>query len=387
MGVILGSLRAGLHARNGRIGGGRIGNLFNPLDCGMGTVSRACSGFSRYLDVMEYRNFGRTGVKVSPLCLGCMMFGGRTSPEDSYPIIDRAIDAGINFIDTANVYSRGRSEEVTGEALKRNGKRDSVVLATKVHGRMADDDPNMLGNSRRHIIQQCDASLQRLQTDWIDLYQIHRPDPHIAIDETLQALDDLVRAGKVRYIGTSTYAAWQVMEALGKSRELRLNRFVSEQPPYNILDRRIERELLPMARTHGIGTLPWSPLAGGLLTGKYRKGQDLPGNSRYGKSAGDNPRLQARMSDLAMDAIESLVALAEKRGTPLSQFAIAWAMAQPGITSPIIGPRTMEQLEDNLKALEVSITDEDCSAVDGIVPPGRMASPFYEADFGPHPHR
>lgn len=210
---------------------------------------------------------------MSRLCLGCMMFGGRTGPEDSYAIIDHSIGKGINFLDTANVYSRGESEKVVGEALSRNGKRDRIVLATKVHGPMDDEDPNAWRTSRRHIIQECEASLKRLKTDWIDLYQLHRPRPEIAIDETLRALDDLIRAGKVRYIGTSTFAAWQVMESLWASKELGLNRFVCEQPPYNILDRRIERELLPMARTYGIGTIPWSPLAGGLLSGKYRKGQ------------------------------------------------------------------------------------------------------------------
>jgi aryl-alcohol dehydrogenase-like predicted oxidoreductase len=230
---------------------------------------------------MQYRSFGRTGVKVSELCLGCMMFGGKTTPEDSYAIIDKAIEAGINFLDTANVYSRGRSEEVTGEALKRNGKRHQIVLATKVHGTMADDDPNMQGNSRRHIIEQCEASLRRLQTDYIDLYQIHRPQSDIPIDETLRALDDLIRDGKVRYIGTSTFAAWQVMESLWVSKELGLNRFVCEQQPYNILDRRVERELLPMARTYGIATIPWSPLAGGLLTGKYTRNAPPPPDSRF----------------------------------------------------------------------------------------------------------
>src|ERR687893_78133 len=232
---------------------------------------------------MEYRQLGRTGVQVSPLCLGCMMFGGKTGPEDSYAIIDRAIEAGINFLDTANVYSRGRSEEVTGAALKRNGKRQRIVLATKVHGNMADDDPNMAGNSRRHIVEQCEASLRRLQTDYIDLYQIHRPQPAIPIDETLRALDDLIRSGKVRYIGTSTFAAWQVVEALWIAKELGLNRFVCEQPPYHLLDRRIERELVPMAMTYGFGVIPWSPLAGGLLTGKYQRGETPPADSRFGE--------------------------------------------------------------------------------------------------------
>src|SRR5829696_6283664 len=287
---------------------------------------------------MEYRQLGRTGVQVSPLCLGCMMFGGKTGPEDSYAIIDRAIDAGVNFLDTANVYSRGRSEEVTGAALKRNGKRQQVVLATKVHGTMDDDDPNAQGNSRRHIIEQCDASLRRLQTDYIDLYQIHRPRPEIAIDETLRALDDLVRAGKVRYTGTSTFAAWQLVESLWASKDLGLNRFICEQPPYNLLDRRIERELLPMAQTFGLAIIPWSPIA------------------------------------------------AEK-GCTLAQLALAWVAERPGVTSPIIGPRTMEQLEDNLGALKVTFTDDDRANFDAIVPPGRMVSPFYDANFGPSIYR
>lgn len=332
---------------------------------------------------MDYRSFGRTGMKVSPLCLGCMMFGGKTTPDDSYAIIDRALDAGVNFLDTANVYSRGRSEEVTGEALKRNGKRDKIVLATKVHGRMDDDDPNMAGNSRRHIIQQCDASLRRLQTDYIDIYQIHRPQSDMAIDETLRALDDLVRAGKVRYIGTSTCAAWQVAESIWISKELGLNRFVSEQPPYHILDRRIERELIPMARTYGIGLIPWSPLAGGLLTGKYSRNAPPPADSRFA-NVENNPNLQRRMVEAIFDVVEGLTPLADAKGITLSQFVLAWTMHQPGITSPIIGPRTMEQLEDNLGAFDVTITDEDRKAVDELVPPGRMVSPFYEADFGPN---
>lgn len=335
---------------------------------------------------MEYRSLGRTGIKVSPLCLGCMMFGGKTSPEDSYAIIDRALDAGLNFLDTANVYSRGNSEQVTGEALKRNGKRSQIVLATKVHGRMDDNDPNAAGSSRRHIIEQCDASLRRLQTDYIDLYQIHRPRSDTPIDETLRALDDLVRAGKVRYIGTSTFAAWQVMESLWVAKELGLNRFICEQPPYHILDRRIERELIPMALTYGIGIIPWSPLAGGLLTGKYNRTTPPPADSRFADVA-NNPRLQARMTNDLYDVVEGLQPLAQAKGCTLSQLALAWCIQQPGITSPIIGPRTMEQLEDNLGALTITISAEDRAAIDALVPPGRMVSPFYEADFGPHQYR
>ncbi|MCL4505967.1 MAG: aldo/keto reductase [Chloroflexi bacterium] len=334
---------------------------------------------------MEYRSLGRTGVKVSPLCLGCMYFGTRTEPEEAYKIVDRSLDAGINFFDTANVYARGRSEEVTGEAFKRNGKRQRIVLATKVHGRMADDVQNMEGNSRRHIIEQCEASLRRLQTDYIDLYQIHRPQSDIPIDETLRALDDLIRAGKVRYIGTSTYAAWQVVESLWVSRELGLNRFICEQPPYNILDRRAERELIPALRTYGYGIIPWSPLAGGLLTGKYRRDQPLPPNTRYGDIPAE--RRESSMGKLTMDTIEALIPLAEAKGVSLLEFSLAWCMHQPGITSPIIGPRNMEQLEGNLKALDVHINDEDRKAIDTIVPPGRVVTPHYEADFGPHGYR
>jgi aryl-alcohol dehydrogenase-like predicted oxidoreductase len=333
---------------------------------------------------MEYRQFGRTGIKVSSLTLGCMMFGGKTKPNDSYDIIDRALDAGINFIDTANVYSTGRSEEVTGEALKRNGKRNSIVLATKVHGKMG-DDVNDLGNSRRHIIEQCEASLRRLQTDYIDLYQIHRPDAHIPIDETLRALDDLVRSGKVRYLGTSTFAAWQVVESLWVSKEFGLNRFVCEQPPYNLLDRRIERELLPMCRTYGIATIPWSPLAGGLLTGKYTRGQEPPEGSRFADT--QNAFQARRLNDRIYDVIDGIEPMAKEKGVTLSQFALAWVMQQPGVTSPIIGPRTMEQLEDNLPAADITFTDEEFRAINRVARRGDSNAPFYEADFGPHPYR
>ena len=328
---------------------------------------------------MDYRPLGRTGIRVSPLCLGAMMFGGKTSPADSAAIIDRALDAGINFIDTANVYNQGRSEEAVGEALQRNGRRSQVILATKVHGRMG-DDPNAMGNTRRHIIEQCEASLRRLKTDWIDLYQVHRPQPDVPIDETLRALDDLVRSGKVRYIGSSTFAAWQLVESLWVAKEYGLERFVCEQPPYNLLDRRIERELLPMAQAYGFGIIPWSPLAGGLLTGKYRRNAPPPEDSRYA-NLDANPLYRRRMNDAIWDVIEPLESLAREKGTTISRFALAWCIHQPGVTSPIIGPRTMEQLEDNLGALEVTITDEDRKAIDRIIPPGTHVAPYYEADW------
>ena len=332
---------------------------------------------------MNYHNLGRTGVKVSELCLGAMMFGDRTTPDDSYAIIDRGIDAGINFIDTADVYTRGRSEEVVGQALVRNKQRDHVVLATKAYNPMS-DDPNDRGNSRRHLIQACEASLRRLQTDWIDLYQIHRPQSDIPIDETLRALDDLVRSGKVRYLGTSTFGAWQLVESLWAAEKYGLNRFVCEQPPYNLLDRRIERELVPMAQTYGIALIPWSPLAGGLLTGKYRRGQEAPTGTRY---ANPSPIQARRMNDQLFDVLEDLLPVAADKGVPLSQLALAWVARQPGVSSAIIGPRTMEQLEDNLQALQVALTPEDLARIDAISRPGSNVSPFYEADFGPHPHR
>ena len=333
---------------------------------------------------IETRLLGRTGVRVSNLCLGAMMFGWRTEPAESYGIVDRAIDAGVNFIDTANVYGRGRSEEVTGEVLARNGKRDRIVLATKFHGSMDDTDPNAWGASRRHIIDACEASLRRLGTDWIDLYQIHRPRPDTAIDETLRALDDLVRQGKVRYLGTSTFAAWQFVESLWVAERHGLNRFVCEQQPYNLLDRRVERELMPMARTYGVATIPWSPLGGGLLTSKYRRGEEPPPGTRF---ANANAMQRRRYNERIFDVIEGLEPLARGRGVTLSQYALAWVMAQPGVTSPIIWPRTMAQLEDNLSAADVEIAQEDARAIDALIPPGQMVAPFYEADFGPHGFR
>ncbi|OAI44551.1 aldo/keto reductase [bacterium SCGC AG-212-C10] len=333
---------------------------------------------------MENRLFGRTGVRVSELCLGAMMFGGKTNPEDSADIIDRAIEGGVNFIDTANVYNQGRSEEAVGAALKRNGKRNDIILATKVHGQMG-TGLNSMGSSRRHIIEQCEASLRRLGTDWIDLYQIHRPRSDTPIDETLRALDDLVRSGKVRYLGTSTFAAWQVVEALYIAKELGTNRFVCEQPPYNLLDRRIERELIPVAQTYGIAVIPWSPLAGGLLTGKYTRGQEPPEGARFADQA--NPIYRRRLTERIYDVIEPLQELANQKGCTLSQFALAWVNQQPGVTSSIIGPRTMEQLVDNLAAMDVKFEPEELKAIDRIIRRGDNVSPFYEADFGPHQFR
>lgn len=339
---------------------------------------------------MNYKPLGRTGVKVSELCLGCMNFGGKTPEAESLDIIDRAIEQGINFLDTANVYSRGISETIVGKALQRNGKRDQIVLATKVHGRMDDNDILAEGNNRLHIIQQCEASLKRLQTDHIDLYQIHRPRSDTPMDETLRALDDLIRAGKVRYIGTSTFPSWRVMESLWVAKELGLNRFVSEQPPYHLLDRSIERELIPLAQTYGLAILPWSPLARGFLTGKYKRGEPVPGNTRLESDMGMGTvfqrRTQQHFSDRAYDVLDVVEKLAAEKSCTPSQLALAWLNHQPGVTSSIIGPRTMEQLDDNLGAVSVKITDEDRKQLDAVAEPEQAIVPYYHGsmiDFKP----
>jgi aryl-alcohol dehydrogenase-like predicted oxidoreductase len=328
---------------------------------------------------MDYLSLGRTGVMVSNLCLGCMNFGGKTPEAESMDIIDTAINSGINFLDTANVYSRGGSETVVGKALQRNGKRDKIVLATKVHGRMSDTDILMSGNNRRNIIEQCDASLKRLQTDYIDLYQIHRPSNTVPIDETLRALDDLVRAGKVRYIGTSTFPSWRVVEALWVAKELGLNRFVTEQPPYHLLDRSIERELIPVAQTYGVAILPWSPLARGFLSGKYTRGEDIPGDSRLASDM-QGPwknRTQQHFSDRAYDLLDVIVAMSNEKGCTPSQIALAWCASKPGVTSVIIGPRTMSQLEDNIGAVDIEITADDHARIDSVSEPELAIVPYY----------
>ena len=328
---------------------------------------------------MDYRMLGRTGVRVSPLCLGCMNFGDDADEAASFAIIDQAMDAGVNFLDTADVYSRGKSEEIVGRALARDGKRDKVFLATKGFNKMDDTDPNAWGSHRFHLMKACEDSLKRLGTDHIDLYQIHRPQSAIPIDETLRALDDLVRSGKVRYLGTSTFAAWQVMESLWASKELGLNRFVCEQPPFNLLDRRIERELLPLCRTYGIAVIPWAPIAGGLLSGKYRLNQPRPAGARYEKGAFNN-----RDNDMALASVEKYVAFCAERGVAPAQMALAWCLAQPGVTSPIIGPRTQAQMTDYLAAMEIVVTEDDAKALDAIFPPGTHVSDYYRADFGPN---
>jgi aryl-alcohol dehydrogenase-like predicted oxidoreductase len=327
---------------------------------------------------MKYRTLGSTGVRVSPLCLGAMMFGkwGNESHDDSVRVIHRALDSGINFIDTADVYSRGESEEIVGKALA-GARRANVVLATKVHGPMG-DDPNQMGNSRRWIFQEVENSLRRLKTDWIDLYQIHRPSPNTAIEETLSALSDLVRQGKVRYVGSSTFLPSQLVEAQWTARERHLTRFVCEQPPYSLLVRGIEADVLPTCQRHDIGVIPWSPLAGGWLSGKWRKGAEPPVSTRAQRLPGRYD-LSLPANQRKLDAADALLRLAEEAGLSLIHVALAFVIRHPAVTSAIIGPRTMEQLESQLGAAEVQLSDDVLDRIDKIVPPG---SNFSQADAG-----
>ena len=322
---------------------------------------------------MEHRPLGRTGMQVSPLCLGAMMFGawGNTDHDDSIRIIHRALDAGINFIDTADVYSRGESEEIVGKALS-GGRRDDVFLATKFHGPMG-DGPNEQGSSRLWIMRAVEDSLRRLNTDHIDLYQVHRPRTDTDVEETLSALTDLVRAGKVRYIGSSTFPASQIVEAQWEAHG-QYARFVCEQPPYSILVRGIENDVLPTIDRHGMGAIVWSPLAGGWLSGRYRKDAELPTSTRaerlpwrYDMSLPGNQR--------KLEAADALGKLADDAGIPLVQLAIAWTINHPAVTSAIIGPRTMEHLESQLPTWEMELDEDLLDAIDEIVPPGVTLNP------------
>jgi aryl-alcohol dehydrogenase-like predicted oxidoreductase len=318
---------------------------------------------------MQYRALGKTGIKVSPYCLGAMMFGALANADhdDCIRIIHKALDFGINFIDTADRYSSGESEEIVGKALK--GRRDKVVLATKVNGPMG-KDPNSQGNSRRWIMQAVEASLRRLQTDHIDLYQIHRPSPDTDIEETLSTLTDLMRAGKIRAIGSSTFPASEIVQAQWTAERRGLARFRTEQPPYSILNRSVEREVLPLCQTYGMGALVWSPLAKGMLTGRYRKGQPLPDSLRV-------KVFPEQMSDdRNLDAVERLIPIAQAAGLSLTHMGMAFVMAHPGVTSAILGPRTMKQLDDLLAGAGVVLTDEVLNLIDGIVAPGTDTGPM-----------
>ncbi|HWE67823.1 MAG TPA: aldo/keto reductase [Acidimicrobiales bacterium] len=317
---------------------------------------------------MEYRTLGRTGVKVSPLCLGAMMFGAWGTPDhdESIRIIHRALDAGINFVDTADVYSFGESEEIVGKALAQT-KREKIVLATKVHGAMG-RDPNAQGNSRRWIIAGCENSLRRLGTDYIDLYQIHRPSPDTDIDETLGALTDLVRAGKIRYFGSSTFPAHEIVEAQWVAQRRSRERFVTEQPPYSILVRGIEKDVLPMCEKYGMGALSWSPLAGGWLSGAFGTGKE--NTSRRSAMLPHHYDMTLPGNQQKLAAVTALGQLADEAGLGLIQLALGFVLEHPAITAPIIGPRTMEHLESQLLALDLRLSPDVLDRIDEIVPPG-----------------
>ncbi len=323
---------------------------------------------------MNSRPLARTGVHVTPLCLGTMMFGawGETDHTECVRIIHRALDAGINFIDTADVYARGESEEIVGKALA-GGRRDNVVLATKFHGTMG-DDPNEAGNSRRWIFREVEASLKRLGTDWIDLYQVHRWDHWTDHEETLGALSDLVAQGKIRYVGSSTYPAAQIVRAQWVARERGLQRFVCEQPPYSMLTRAIEADVLPTCLEHDMGAIVWSPLAGGWLSGRWRKGaEDL--TSRRSAMIPQRYDLSIPANQDKLAAADALGALADETGISLIDMALAFTIRHPAVTSAIIGPRTMEQLESQLGAVDVVLDDAVLDRIDEIVAPGTNINP------------
>jgi aryl-alcohol dehydrogenase-like predicted oxidoreductase len=322
---------------------------------------------------LKYCSLGRTGVMVSELCLGTMNFDDGTDRDEAEKIIRRFSEVGGNFIDTANIYTHGKSEGMLGDVLAATHLRDQFVVATKIRGRMG-DGPNDYGTSRLHILKEVEFSLRRLKTDHIDLLQIHHPDPKVPIDETLAALDHLIRSGKVLYAGCSNYPAWSIVDALWTSKELHLTRFISEQPPYNLLDRRIERELLPMARSFGLAIIPWGPLAGGMLSGKYQRNSAVPSGSRY-----TNDRYRGEpIAEEVWQVLEKLGIVAASKAVSLSQLALAWVMSRPGITCPIIGARTLEQFDDNLLAAEIAITPEESDRIDTIIPPGTFVKDYYK---------
>ncbi len=326
---------------------------------------------------MQYRTLGRTGLQVSALCLGAMNFGGSAAEAESVKILDAALDAGVNFVDTSNSYNAGESERILGRAFKSNGRRGEVILATKVYNRTS-DLPNDGGASRYHIIKACEDSLRRLQTDCIDLYQLHRPVFDVPQDETLRAFDDLVRVGKVRYIGCSTHPAWFVMEALATSEKYNLVRYVSEQPPYNLLDRRIENELIPLCQKYNLAVLPWSPLGMGVLAGRYTHLSEYPKDSRA--ASWDKPFMNNRITRRGLEVAQALGKMAVERGLNSAQLAILWVKDQPGVTSPIIGPRTMAHLEDALAIADRTLEDADRQLFDDLVHPGTAAADFHNTN-------
>lgn len=324
---------------------------------------------------MEYRLLGRTGVKISPLCLGTANFADPTPEKECIDIVKRAVDAGINMIDSADTYAKGESERILGKALAQSSIRDKVLVATKAHYPMG-PGPNDRGNSRLHIIKACEDSLRRMNTDYIDIYQMHRPDPETAVEETLGALTDLVQQGKIRYAGSSTHPAWKIMEALAASEKYGFTRYILEQPPYNLLDRRIENEIIPLCKTHGLGIIAWSPMAMGVLIGRYSSAENYPEDSRAELRGGIYAE---RVTEKGIAVGRRFVELAKETGITPAQLSILWVKDQDGITAPIIGPRTMDQLEDLIPVAEMVLDDDIRKACDELVPPGSAAANFYNS--------
>lgn len=322
---------------------------------------------------MNYRTLGRSGVKVSPVCLGTMMFGGPCNDNESIEIIHKAIDQGVNFIDTADMYVNGHSEEVVGQAIA--DRRDRVVLATKGRQKMG-DGPNDVGASRIHMMRAVNDSLRRLKTDYIDIYYTHTPDYETPIEETLRALDDMVRSGKVHYIACSNFRTWRMMEALWTSDKLGLEKFACIQPLYNIVNRDIEVELLPACKEYGIGVVSYSGLARGILTGKYKPGQPFPEGSRA--SRGDKRMKEAELREDSFEVAQKITGYCEKKGVSASHFALAWILANPIMTSVIIGPKSMAQFDDNMGCLNVEVTKEDEAFIDTLVPPGEHSGKGFQ---------
>lgn len=329
---------------------------------------------------MQYRTLGRTGVQVSTLALGAMNFGaiGRTTQEEATAIVDAALEAGINLIDTADWYARGESETMVGRAIA--GRRDDIVLATKVWGPMS-DEPNHQGTSRRWVVTELEHSLRRLRVDHVDLYQVHRWDPRTSDEETLSALTDLQRAGKIRYFGSSTYPAYRIVQAQWAARENHLGRFVTEQPGYSILQRAVEAHVLPVTAEYGMGVLAWSPLAGGWLSGAIRAGREISTN----RSALMQGRfdLSVPTNRAKLDAVEQLVAVAEQADLTLIQLALGFVTAHPAVTSALIGPRTPEHLQAQLAAADTALSSDVLDAIDVIVPPGTDLAPAERSDTPP----
>ncbi|MGD2269834.1 MAG: aldo/keto reductase [Desulfobacterales bacterium] len=321
---------------------------------------------------MEYRRLGRSGLQISSLVLGTMNFGKPTEKQEAFRIVDAAIDQGINMIDCADVYANGESERILGEAFTRNGKRKDILLTSKVYQRMG-PGPNDLGNSKHHIIEGCEKSLHRLQTDYIDIYFLHRTDLNVPQEESLAALDLLVKQGKIRHIACSTHPAWRTVEALMLAAKYGYPKFICEQPPYNLLDRRIENEIIPMCQAHDLGIIAWSPLAHGVLAGRYTDAAKLPEGSR-----GTLRKVfQERITQEGIDVGIQFAKNADEKKCTSAQLAVAWVIKQPGITGTILGPRNLEQLEGVLPALDIALDDDDLNFFDSLVPPGRYVVNYF----------